>query len=265
MSLIFVIQICWCFSLNHFKISSFHKKLHCLILCVPRGFNNTEIPCHSHGLRSLNMLRMVKHRFPKLRPYEENWVGRTNDTWNMIVCILIINKLEHICFDVHWNDVGVTGLKLWVWSKAVECMKGGKTWLVEERGDLGLVCLLRVPVHFLVWFYGSLHLHLQAIHPGLLSSLRGKSLDILHKKLLHSMNFGLSKDGLPNEWMNEWLTLLTEPVNVEWLRGILPMEDKSQSRIFTSFRCCFNWFDFGGIRLLFFWTVLALRFSWKKE
>ena len=63
---------------------------------MPRGFVNTEIPCHSQGLRSLNMLRTVKPRFPKLRPCEENWVGRTNDTRNMIVCILIINKLEHI-------------------------------------------------------------------------------------------------------------------------------------------------------------------------
>jgi len=57
------------------------------------GFDNTEVPCHSHGLRSLNMLRTVKPRFPKLRPYEENWVGRTNDSRNMIVCILIINRL----------------------------------------------------------------------------------------------------------------------------------------------------------------------------
>jgi hypothetical protein len=112
MSLIFVIQICWCFSLNHFKISSFHKKLHSLILCVPRGFDDTEIPCQSHELRFSNMLRTVKPRFPKLRPYEENWVGRTNYTRNMIVCKLIINKHEHICFDIRWNDVGVIGLKL---------------------------------------------------------------------------------------------------------------------------------------------------------
>lgn len=63
------------------------------------GFDNTEIPCHSHWLRSLNMLRMVTPRFPKLRPYEENWVGGTNSTRNMIVRILIINRLEHICFD----------------------------------------------------------------------------------------------------------------------------------------------------------------------
>ena len=201
MSLIFVIQICWCFSLNHFKISSFHKKLHSLILCLPRGFDNTEIPCHSLGLRSLNTLRTAKPRFPKLRPYEENWFGRTNDTRNMIVCILIINKHECICFDVHCNDVGVTGLKLWVWSKDVECVKEGATWLVEERGNLGLVCLLHVPVQFLVWFHGSLHLHLQAVHARFLSSLRGRSLDALHKKLSYSMNFGLSKDGLQNEWM----------------------------------------------------------------
>jgi len=77
------------------------------------GFDNTEIPCHLHGLRSLNIMQTVKPRFPKLRPpYEENWVGRTNDTRNMIVCILSINKLEHFFLIVHWNDVGVAGLKL---------------------------------------------------------------------------------------------------------------------------------------------------------
>ena len=79
---------------------------------MPHGFDNAEIRCHSRGLRSLNMVRTVKPRLPKLRLYEENWVGRTNDTRNMIVCMLIINKHEHICFDVHWNEVGFTGLNL---------------------------------------------------------------------------------------------------------------------------------------------------------
>lgn len=56
------------------------------------------------GLHSWKIPQIVKARCEKLWPCENNWFSGTKDKWCMKLCILMINKHEHICVGVYSND-----------------------------------------------------------------------------------------------------------------------------------------------------------------
>jgi hypothetical protein len=47
-----------------------------------------------------------------LKPSGKNGFWRTKDTGHLVVCRLMINKLENICVCIYWNDFCVTDRKL---------------------------------------------------------------------------------------------------------------------------------------------------------
>lgn len=86
-------------------------------------------------------------RHAKLRLYEKNGVWGLKDTWNMIICKLIINKYENISISVYWNDINAPGWKPPGWVSNAMHGRGEDRRLNEEKGDLQLLFFFCMSLH----------------------------------------------------------------------------------------------------------------------
>jgi hypothetical protein len=97
---------------------------------------------------------MVELQRVKVKPYGKNWVRGIRDTWNMIICKLMIDKLEILC----WCLLQLCWC-FWLIRVIERCRVHGREgdWRhSEERGELRLLGLfLHVLIHFLSWCHNA--------------------------------------------------------------------------------------------------------------
>jgi hypothetical protein len=83
--------------------------------------------CSEVFMLCFHSLTLLSCQLQMIRGGRNVWLGwGARDTWNMIICKIIINKHKNICIGVYWNDVNVSSWMVLVSSNNIDFISEGE-------------------------------------------------------------------------------------------------------------------------------------------